>query len=76
MVRPAVELAAGGARQQVAAPGPVAVSDAFTVTFGCDKRFSTCRDRFANGINFRGFPAIPGNDFVISYPVPGSNTQG
>ena len=37
----------------------------------CDKRFATCRDRFANGINFRGFPAIPGNDFVISYPVPG-----
>jgi uncharacterized phage protein (TIGR02218 family) len=56
-------------------PEPIAVSDAFTVTFGCDKRFSTCRDRFANGINFRGFPYIPGNDFVISYPVPGK-TQG
>jgi len=37
----------------------------------CDKRFATCRDRFANGINFRGFPHIPGNDFVIAYPVPG-----
>jgi uncharacterized phage protein (TIGR02218 family) len=49
----------------------IAVSDAFTVTAGCDKRFATCRDRFANGINFRGFPAIPGNDFVIGYPVPG-----
>jgi hypothetical protein len=35
---------------------------------GCGKRFETCRDRFANGINFGGFPAIPGNDFVISYP--------
>jgi uncharacterized phage protein (TIGR02218 family) len=52
-------------------PEPIAVSDAFTVTAGCDKRFSTCRDRFANSINFRGFPAIPGNDFVVSYPVPG-----
>jgi len=52
-------------------PEVIAVADAFTVTFGCDKRFSTCRDRFANGINFRGFPHIPGNDFVISYPVPG-----
>jgi uncharacterized phage protein (TIGR02218 family) len=52
-------------------PEPLAVADAFTVTAGCDKRFSTCRDRFANSINFRGFPAIPGNDFVISYPVPG-----
>jgi uncharacterized phage protein (TIGR02218 family) len=55
------------------APEPIAVADAFTVTAGCDKRFSTCRDRFANSINFRGFPAIPGNDFVISYPVPGKN---
>jgi len=52
-------------------PEPLALSDAFTVTAGCDKRFATCRDRFDNGINFRGFPAIPGNDFVISYPVPG-----
>ena len=52
-------------------PEPIALSDPFTVTAGCDKRFSTCRDRFANGGNFRGFPHIPGNDFVISYPVPG-----
>ena len=50
---------------------PLALGDAFTVTAGCDKRFSTCRDRFANAVNFRGFPHIPGNDFVIAYPVPG-----
>ncbi len=50
---------------------PIAPGDAFTVTAGCDKRFATCRDRFVNHVNFRGFPAIPGNDFVISYPVPG-----
>jgi len=53
------------------APEPILVGDAFTVTAGCDKRFATCRDRFANVVNFRGFPHIPGNDFVISYPVPG-----
>jgi uncharacterized phage protein (TIGR02218 family) len=58
------------------APEPIAVADAFTVTAGCDKRFSTCRDRFANGVNFRGFPHIPGNDFVIGYPVPGKITGG
>jgi uncharacterized phage protein (TIGR02218 family) len=57
------------------APEPITIADAFTVTGGCDKRFATCRDRFANSINFRGFPHIPGNDFVISYPVPGK-TQG
>jgi uncharacterized phage protein (TIGR02218 family) len=56
-------------------PEPITISEAFTVTAGCDKRFTTCRDRFANSINFRGFPHIPGNDFVIGYPVPGK-TQG
>jgi uncharacterized phage protein (TIGR02218 family) len=54
-----------------AMPEPLAPGDAFVVTAGCDKRFDTCRDRFANSINFRGFPQIPGNDFVVSYPVPG-----
>jgi uncharacterized phage protein (TIGR02218 family) len=54
-----------------ALPEPIAPGDGFTVTAGCDKFFATCRDRFANGANFRGFPHIPGNDFVMSYPVPG-----
>src|SRR5262249_13821053 len=53
-------------------PGePLGAGDAFAVTAGCDKRFATCRDRFANAVNFRGFPHIPGNDFVVAYPVPG-----
>jgi uncharacterized phage protein (TIGR02218 family) len=50
---------------------PLAVGDTFVVTAGCDKRFATCRDRFANAINFRGFPHIPGNDFVMRYAVAG-----
>ena len=54
-----------------AMPEPVAAGDAFSVTAGCDKAFATCHDRFANAVNFRGFPHIPGNDFVISYPVQG-----
>jgi uncharacterized phage protein (TIGR02218 family) len=49
----------------------IAPGDTFTVTAGCDKRFATCRDRFNNAENFRGFPHIPGNDFVLRYPVPG-----
>jgi uncharacterized phage protein (TIGR02218 family) len=52
-------------------PQPIAPGDTFTVTAGCDKRFSTCLGRFANALNFRGFPHIPGNDFIIAYPVPG-----
>jgi uncharacterized phage protein (TIGR02218 family) len=55
-----------------AMPEPLAVNDAFVVTAGCDKRFATCRDRFDNVLNFRGFPHIPGNDFMVSYAVPGA----
>ncbi len=50
---------------------PIAVADAFRVTAGCDKRFSTCRTKFANVVNFRGFPHMPGNDFIIRLPRQG-----
>jgi uncharacterized phage protein (TIGR02218 family) len=43
----------------------IAVGDTFTVTAGCDKLFTTCKAKFANSLNFRGFPHIPGNDFVM-----------
>jgi uncharacterized phage protein (TIGR02218 family) len=46
------------------AEGPPAAGDAFVVTAGCDKRFETCKARFVNTINFRGFPAMPGNQFL------------
>lgn len=54
-----------------AMPQPIAPGDTFSVTAGCDKRFTTCHDRFNNVVNFRGFPHIPGNDFVMRYPVQG-----
>lgn len=49
----------------------IAAADAFTVTAGCDKSFATCKARFSNGANFRGFPYMPGNDAVVSYPNRG-----
>ena len=55
-----------------AMPHALGIGDTFVVTAGCDKRFATCRDRFANSVNFRGFPHIPGNDFIVAYPVPGA----
>lgn len=45
-------------------PGPIAVGDAFRVTAGCDKSFATCRVKFANVLNFRGFPHMPGNAYI------------
>jgi len=55
--------------------GNVAAGDTFSVHAGCDKLFSTCRDKFANQLNFRGFPHMPGNDFVMSYPTRGDGTN-
>ena len=52
-------------------PGPLAIDDSLVVTAGCDKRFATCRDRFANAVNFRGFPHMPGNDAVLRYAIDG-----
>eukprot|EP00435_Cladocopium_sp_Y103_P076947 s1_g686.t1 len=40
-----------------------------SVSAGCDKQFGTCRTKFANAVQFRGFPHIPGNDFALSYPA-------
>jgi uncharacterized phage protein (TIGR02218 family) len=55
-----------------AMPQGIAIGDSFAVTAGCDKRFATCRARFANTDNFRGFPQIPGNDFLIGAPMQGA----
>ncbi|MEQ8746945.1 DUF2163 domain-containing protein [Pyruvatibacter sp.] len=57
-------------------PQSMNVGDAFVVTAGCDKTFTTCRARFANGVNFRGSPLMPGNDFVTSYPRRGDGHTG
>jgi len=54
----------------------IASGDAFTVTAGCDKRFETCRDKFGNALNFRGFPHMPGNDFALGYARNGSRNNG
>jgi hypothetical protein len=42
----------------------------------CDRRWATCTATFANGVNFRGFPAIPGEDFLTLYPSEGERHDG
>jgi uncharacterized phage protein (TIGR02218 family) len=54
-----------------AMPKPIESGHDFVIKAGCDKHFDTCRAKFDNAVNFRGFPHIPGNDFVVSYPVDG-----
>lgn len=53
-------------------PFPVAVGDTATATAGCRKTFAVCRSKFANQLNFRGFPLIPGTDVVTRYGVEGA----
>ena len=50
--------------------------DAFTVTAGCDKLFATCKAKFDNAVNFRGFPHMPGSDFALSYARAGDVNDG
>lgn len=42
----------------------------------CDKSWTTCRQVFANGVNFQGFPDVPGDDFLTVYPQTGGRHDG
>jgi uncharacterized phage protein (TIGR02218 family) len=59
----------GGVTIELWAParGPLLPGQTFAVTAGCDKHLATCRTKFSNAVNFRGFPHMPGNDFVTSF---------
>lgn len=50
---------------------PLEVGQTFGVTAGCDKHLGTCKAKFANVANFRGFPHMPGNDFITSFAGKG-----
>lgn len=51
----------------IAPPVTISVSDSVTAHTGCDKDAATCKDKFSNLVNFRGFPHIPGDTFVAKY---------
>lgn len=54
------------------APGtPPAVGDRVRLTAGCDKRAETCRAKFLNFLNFRGFPHLPPEDWLIAPQAAG-----
>lgn len=62
-------LAGGGARLTLWSPMArlPAPGDQFEITAGCDKSFETCSQKFANALNFQGFPHLPGSDFAYGY---------
>ncbi len=55
---------------------PPAPGDRVRVLAGCDKRADTCRDKFANFPRFRGFPHIPGEDWLLAVPRSGGSNGG
>ena len=50
------------------APYALSTGVTFSAVAGCDRRFLTCKDRFSNKDNFRGFPHIPGMDKALTVP--------
>jgi uncharacterized phage protein (TIGR02218 family) len=49
--------------------GVILPGDTVRLVAGCDKRAETCRAKFGNFANFRGFPTIPGEDWLMAYPT-------
>lgn len=54
----------------------LAVGDRVRILAGCDKRFETCRLKFANTLNFRGFPDLPSEDWVAIAPATSPEQGG
>lgn len=50
--------------------------DAIRLEAGCDRQMSTCRDKFDNLLNFRGFPHVPGDDWMTSYAKRSGRNDG
>lgn len=55
---------------------PLVEGDMIQLQAGCDKSATTCRMKFNNFMNFRGFPHIPGEDWLTAYPKAGQPNTG
>lgn len=49
-------------------PNLPVLGDTYQAIAGCDKRSVTCKNKFANLLNFGGFPHLPGVDKILAYP--------
>lgn len=49
--------------------GDVQIGDFLWITPGCDFSRETCRDKFDNVLNHRGYPDLPGTDAISQYNV-------
>lgn len=74
------DIVAGSTSWAISLARPFAVSpnagDMVSLAMGCDKSFATCKERFGNGLNFRGQPKMPGDDVAFAGPAVSGNTGG
>lgn len=49
-------------------PAPPAHGDTFSIEPGCNHTVFDCNNKFANIVNFRGEPQMPGMDAILDYP--------
>lgn len=57
--------AAGVITLQQGMPNDTTIGDTYSLSAGCDKTLATCKAKFSNVANFRGFPHVPGTDKMI-----------
>ncbi|MDO5647990.1 DUF2163 domain-containing protein [Paracoccus sp. (in: a-proteobacteria)] len=50
-----------------------APGDQLRLIAGCDKRAATCRLKFSNMLNFRGFPHLPPEDWLMAPQIGGKH---
>ncbi|PIL18596.1 hypothetical protein P775_18665 [Puniceibacterium antarcticum] len=50
--------------------------DQIRLEAGCDKRLATCRLKFNNILNFKGFPDLPEDDWLVVAPGGAKTTSG
>ncbi|MEM9581919.1 MAG: DUF2163 domain-containing protein [Pseudomonadota bacterium] len=55
---------------------PLTAGDSVVLEVGCDKCCATCHSKFNNLKNFRGFPHIPGEDWLMGYPSGSTRNDG
>jgi len=55
---------------------PIVAGDMLRLEAGCDKRAETCKLKFHNFLNLQGFPHIPGEDWLLSYPTRAGVNDG
>lgn len=59
-----------------AMPADIQAGDDFVLVVGCDKLITTCKAKFNNVINFRGFPRMPGQDIVTQFATNTDRNDG